>query len=147
MKLSIEAELVYNFAQETQVIANLEASRTSDQIILSETLDIHPLTQILSDTTPYGDRRMRASLSGDVTIRYTAVVRITSGSCFPHPVVSMFGPTFQVRSCRFCCPAASAPPTSSCGSRSVSSAGPAMGWLRSWRYWSGSTATSITLSA
>ena len=52
MKLSIEAELVYNFAQETQVIANLEASRTSDQIILSETLDIHPLTQILSDTTP-----------------------------------------------------------------------------------------------
>jgi transglutaminase-like putative cysteine protease len=74
MKLSIEAELVYNFAQETQVIANLEASRTSDQIILSETLDIHPLTQILSDTTPYGDRRMRASLSGDVTIRYRAVV-------------------------------------------------------------------------
>ena len=35
MKLSIDAELVYKFAQETQVIANLEASRTSDQIILS----------------------------------------------------------------------------------------------------------------
>ena len=74
MKLSIEAELVYNFAQETQVIANLEASRTSDQIILSETLDIHPLRKSLSDTTPYGDRRIRASLSGDVTIRYSAVV-------------------------------------------------------------------------
>ena len=42
MKLSIEAELVYNFAHETQVIANLEASRTSDQIILSESLDIQP---------------------------------------------------------------------------------------------------------
>ena len=40
MKLSIEAELVYNFAEETQVVANLEASRTSDQIILSESLDI-----------------------------------------------------------------------------------------------------------
>ena len=74
MKLSIEAELVYNFVHETQVIANLEASRTSDQIILSESLDIQPLTQILSDTTPYGDRRIRASLSGDVTIRYIAVV-------------------------------------------------------------------------
>ena len=36
MKLSIEAKLIYNFAHETQVIANLEASRTSDQIILSE---------------------------------------------------------------------------------------------------------------
>jgi hypothetical protein len=42
MKLSIEAQLVSNFANDTQVIANLEASRTSDQVILSETLDIQP---------------------------------------------------------------------------------------------------------
>jgi transglutaminase-like putative cysteine protease len=74
MKLSIEAKLVYTFTSETQVIANLEASRTSDQIILSDALDIHPPTKFLSDTTPYGDRSIRASLSGDVTIRYTAVV-------------------------------------------------------------------------
>ena len=33
MKLSIEAELVYNFVKDTQVIANLEASRTNDQLI------------------------------------------------------------------------------------------------------------------
>ena len=46
MKLSIEAELVYNFANDTQVIANLEASRTSDQLILSESLDIQPPTKI-----------------------------------------------------------------------------------------------------
>ena len=52
MKLSIEAELVYNFTQDTQVIANLEASRTSDQIILSESLDIRLPAKILSDTTP-----------------------------------------------------------------------------------------------
>jgi hypothetical protein len=32
MKLSIEAELVYNFVGDTQVIANLEASRTGDQV-------------------------------------------------------------------------------------------------------------------
>jgi hypothetical protein len=58
MKLSIEAELVYNFANDTQIIANLEASRTNDQIILSESLDIQPTAQALSDTTPYGDRRI-----------------------------------------------------------------------------------------
>lgn len=74
MKLSIAAELVYNFANDTQVIANLEASRTSDQIILSESLDIHPPAEILSDTAPQGDRRIRAVLSGDVSIRYSAVV-------------------------------------------------------------------------
>ena len=74
MKLSIEAELVYNFVDDTQVIANLEASRTSDQIILSESLDIQPPAKFLSDTTPYGDRSIRASLSGDVTIRYSALV-------------------------------------------------------------------------
>ena len=47
MKLSIEAELVYNFVDETQVIAKLDASRTSDQIILSESLDIQPPSTIL----------------------------------------------------------------------------------------------------
>jgi transglutaminase-like putative cysteine protease len=74
MKLMIGAELVYNFVGDTQVIANLEASRTSDQIILSESLDIQPPAKFLSDTTPYGDRSIRASLSGDVTIRYSALV-------------------------------------------------------------------------
>jgi transglutaminase superfamily protein len=63
MKLSIEAELVYDFANDTQIIANLEASRTSDQTILSEALDIQPQTKVLSDTTPSGDRRIRASLA------------------------------------------------------------------------------------
>ena len=74
MKLSIEAELIYHFADDTQVIANLEASRTKDQIILSESLDIQPPATILSDTTHHGDRSIRASLSGDVTILYSAVV-------------------------------------------------------------------------
>ena len=74
MKLSIEADLVYNFADDTQIIASLEASRANDQTILSEALDIQPPVQTFSDTSDYGDRRIRASLSGDVTIRYTAVV-------------------------------------------------------------------------
>ena len=48
MKLSIKAELAYNFADATQIIANIEASHTSDQSILSETLDIQPPAKILS---------------------------------------------------------------------------------------------------
>jgi len=74
MKQLIEAELVYIFASDTQIIANLEASRMSDQIVLSESFDIQPPAQALSDTTLHGDRRIRASLSGEVAIRYRAVV-------------------------------------------------------------------------
>ena len=66
MKLSIEAELVYNFANDTQIIANLEASRTNDQIILSESLDIQPPDTSSFRHHPYGDRRIRASLSGEL---------------------------------------------------------------------------------
>jgi len=74
MKLSIEAELAYNFVDDTQVIACLEASQTSDQIILSESLDIQPPTKFLSDSTLFGDRIIRASLIGDVVVRYKALV-------------------------------------------------------------------------
>ena len=74
MKLSIKAELVYQFANDTQIIANIEASHTGDQMVLSEQLEIEPPAKILSDKTPYGDRRIRASLSGEVTIRYVATV-------------------------------------------------------------------------
>lgn len=74
MKLSIRAELVYDFAEATQVIANLEASQTSDQTIMSESLDVQPPARLLSDKTAYGDRRIRASLSGEVSIRYLATV-------------------------------------------------------------------------
>src|SRR5882757_5796017 len=43
-------------------------------MILSETLDIQPPVRWLSDKTPYGDRSIRASLSGEVAIRYQAIV-------------------------------------------------------------------------
>ena len=74
MKLAIKAELAYSFAPSTQVIANIEASQSSDQTILSELLDIQPQVQLLSDTTPHGDRSIRAAFSGEVTILYQAVV-------------------------------------------------------------------------
>ena len=74
MKLSIHAELVYRFAAATQVIAVLEASHTGDQRVLAEALDIEPRVQLLRDKSSSGDRRIRASLSGDATIRYSATV-------------------------------------------------------------------------
>src|SRR5450631_2018230 len=74
MKLSIAAELVYTFAEATQVIACLEASHTADQTVLSESLDVQPPVQLLRDSSASGDRRIRAALSGQTTIRYEAVV-------------------------------------------------------------------------
>lgn len=74
MKLSVQAELTYSFAQDTQIIANIEAAHTGDQMVLTESLDIQPPAHILSDRTPYGDRSIRAAFSGEVTIKYTALV-------------------------------------------------------------------------
>jgi hypothetical protein len=113
IKLSIAAELVYTFTNETRIIAKLEASRTSDQIIVSEALDIQPPAKILSKTTPYGDRSIRASLSGDVTIRYTAGVENRVRQLLPPSEGGMCGPIFRARCCRFCSQAAFALQTSS----------------------------------
>ena len=74
MKLSIDAELVYSFADSTQVIANLEAAHTPDQEILSESLEVTPDATWLRDKTAAGDRQVRACLGGEVTIRYRAIV-------------------------------------------------------------------------
>src|ERR1700735_703324 len=83
VKLSIKAELTYQFADATQIIANIEASHTADQSILSETLDIQPPAKVLSDKTAYGERRIRASLSGDVNIRYEEIVDNNGRRLFP----------------------------------------------------------------
>ena len=74
MKLSIAAELVYTFADATQIIACLEASLTADQTVLSESLDVQPPIQLLRDKSLSGDRRIRACISGQTTIRYEAVI-------------------------------------------------------------------------
>lgn len=74
MKLSIKAELVYTFVPATQIIANIEASQSDDQTVISESLEVQPPIQLLSDKTPHGDRSIRASFSGEVAILYQAVV-------------------------------------------------------------------------
>ena len=74
MKLQIHAELVYTFAEATQVIACIEASRSADQDILGERLDISPSAKPVTDVDLSGDRRLRTSLSGQTSIVYTATV-------------------------------------------------------------------------
>lgn len=74
MKLSIKAELIYSFPQATQIIAAIEAAHTPDQLILSDKLEIEPTTKLLRDEMSWGDRKVRASLSGEVAIRYEAIV-------------------------------------------------------------------------
>jgi transglutaminase-like putative cysteine protease len=74
MKLSINVQLNYSFPQETQIIASIEAAHSSDQKIISEALNVQPPIQLLRDEMSWGDRRIRASLSGEVTIQYEAIV-------------------------------------------------------------------------
>jgi transglutaminase-like putative cysteine protease len=74
MKISVKAELVYSFAEATQVIASIEAAHSDDQSVVSEVLDIEPAVNLLRDEMSWGDRKIRASFSGQVTIRYQAIV-------------------------------------------------------------------------
>jgi transglutaminase-like putative cysteine protease len=74
MKLSVKAELVYSFADATQVIASVEAAHSGDQSVHSEVLDVQPPAPLLRDEMSWGDRKIRANFSGQVTIRYDAIV-------------------------------------------------------------------------
>ncbi len=75
MKLEVAATLTYGFDSDTQVIAAIEAAQSADQTILSESLIISPGTALVRDLHPEtGERRFRAALSGQVEIRYRALV-------------------------------------------------------------------------
>lgn len=74
MRIAIQSDLVYDFTEETQVIACIEASRSNDQEILEESLEIEPSAGHASDVDLSGDRRLRAVLVGQVSIRYRAIV-------------------------------------------------------------------------
>lgn len=75
MKLDIEAALTYGFGSATQVIAAIEAARSPDQTILSESLEISPQANLIRDEdAATGERRFRTALSGQVEIRYRATV-------------------------------------------------------------------------
>jgi transglutaminase-like putative cysteine protease len=84
MKLSIQTELFYHFDYNTQVLANIEASRSVDQEILEENLVLEPHADLIRDKDLAGDRRFRTKLSGEVRILYTAIVENRSRQLLPH---------------------------------------------------------------
>ena len=83
MHLTIRTELVYTFAEATQVIAHIEASRSDDQQVIEERLVLDPPADRVSDQDLSGDRRFRACLSGEVSILYTATVDNRSRRLLP----------------------------------------------------------------
>ncbi len=74
MRLTVSAELQYGFGAPTQVIGLIQAARSADQTILSETLTVAEGCRVLEDEGPGGERRFRACLDGDVTISYRAEI-------------------------------------------------------------------------
>jgi hypothetical protein len=144
MKLSIMAELVYTFAEATQVIACLEASHSADQTVLSESLDVRLPVPLLRDTSLSGDRRVRASLSGQTTIRYEATVENNLRQLLPRSGTNISGQNCRMTCCHFCCRAAFARPINLCGSFNANSQAQGTAWPVSWQSWNGSTAMSTT---
>ncbi|KPF63185.1 transglutaminase [Bosea sp. AAP35] len=75
MKLNVAATLLYGFDSDTQVIAAIEAARSPDQTVISESLVISSNALLVRDQDPVtGERRFRTALSGQVEIRYQALV-------------------------------------------------------------------------
>jgi transglutaminase-like putative cysteine protease len=75
MKLHVHCELNYEFQPGSEAIVSVQAARSPDQSILSESLVISPQPLIVQDQADErGERRFRARLSGKTSIAYDAIV-------------------------------------------------------------------------
>ena len=75
MKLRVRSELVFDFPPYTEIIASIHAATSDDQTVLSETLHLSPFAPVVQDDADArGERRFRATLSGETTIVYEALV-------------------------------------------------------------------------
>lgn len=75
MKLSVRSEITYAYQPHTEIIVSVQAASSPDQTILSEQLTITPETPIIQGLAdPRGERRFRARVSGEMSIRYEAIV-------------------------------------------------------------------------
>ncbi|MGE0665254.1 MAG: transglutaminase family protein [Sphingomonadales bacterium] len=83
MLLQVRAELSYVFKPATQVLAYIEAARSPDQTVLSETLDLGGVEPMRDRDGPAGERLVRAVLEGESTIAYEATV--DNGDRLPLP--------------------------------------------------------------
>ena len=75
MKLNVQCRLGYSFAVPTEIMAIVQAARSPDQTILSETFAIAPQTDLVEfEDAATGARTLRGWLEGDVLFAYQAIV-------------------------------------------------------------------------
>jgi transglutaminase-like putative cysteine protease len=73
MIVDVSAMLEYEFAGPTQIILEIQAATSPDQIVTSETLTL-PDVPWRSDVSPSGRRRLRGIVSGHASISYSATI-------------------------------------------------------------------------
>jgi transglutaminase-like putative cysteine protease len=75
MQLNVRSELVFDVPPGTQAIVSVQAAHSPDQTVLSEGLWLTPPTAIVQDLADArGERRFRASFSGQTTVVYQALI-------------------------------------------------------------------------
>ena len=84
MKLHVSSDLHYSFQPGTGAVVSVHAATSPDQTVISESLEIDPLPELVFDPADArGERRFRGEFSGDVRIRYEAVVDNGARSLLP----------------------------------------------------------------
>lgn len=77
MPFQIEARLVYRFDQPCEVLLLMEAARSADQVVLTESLRLDPPVDITRLDDPVtGERRAVFVAEGDLEISYDATVEV-----------------------------------------------------------------------
>ena len=77
MRLFVQANLAYRFAQRAEVLLLLEAARSPDQAVSDERLTITPMSDFARlDDSVTGERRVVFTAEGDVEIVYSAHVEV-----------------------------------------------------------------------
>jgi len=75
MKLRVRSELTYRFETATNAIYLIQAAQWPGQNIIEEQLHAPPGVHFVQHTSPgYGSRTLRASLTGDVSLTYEALI-------------------------------------------------------------------------
>jgi transglutaminase-like putative cysteine protease len=75
VKLHVKSELTFDFGEGMEAIVSVQVAASADQQILSERLALTPSVALIQDLPDErGERRFRAFLSGETTIRYEALV-------------------------------------------------------------------------
>lgn len=74
MLVRASAELVYEFAPQTQLLLSVQAAHSADQLVKTETLQATPAIAWMQDIDAVGHRQLRGVASGRTTITYEAVI-------------------------------------------------------------------------